>query len=63
MGIPGDRLGIRSEYAPFSVNTQLWALQNLRLVGEYDAPCSPCIILIKAMHDAHVCGPVGACGF
>ena len=64
VGIPEDRLGIRNEYAPFLLNTQLWALQNLKLVGEYDGSRSPYIILIKAMHDAWVMGPVpAACGF
>ena len=42
-------LGILSEYGPFSVNTPIWRLQNLRLVSEYDGPRSPCIILIKEM--------------
>ena len=43
-------LGILSEYGPFSVNTPIWRLQNLRLVSEYDAPRSPYIILISEMH-------------
>ena len=56
LGIPRDRLGIPSEYAPFLLNTHLFALRNLKLVGEYDASRSPYIILIKAMHDARVMG-------
>ena len=69
LGIPRDRLGIPSEYAPFLLNTHLFALRNLKLVGEYDGSRSPYIILIKAMHDARVTGqaihgPVdAACGF
>ena len=66
-GIRGDRLGIPSEYAPFLLNTHLFALRNLKLVGEYDGSRSPYIILIKAMHDARVMGqaihaPVDAAG-
>ena len=56
LGILGDRLGIPSEYAPFFLNTHLFALRNLKLVGEYDGSRSPYIILVKAMHDARVMG-------
>ena len=65
MGIPRDRLGIRSEYVPFFVNTLFWALQNLRLAGEYGAPRSPFIILIKEIDggDANVAGRGDARGF
>ena len=61
VGIPGDHLGIRSEYAPFLVNTLFWALQNLRLVGEYGAPRSPFLILITEIDrvDANMGGPGG----
>ena len=67
LGILRDRLGIPSEYAPFLLNTHLFALRNLKLVDEYDGSRSPYIILIKAMHDARVMGqaihaPVDAAG-
>ena len=56
MGILTDRSGIRSDYNPFLLNTHLFALRNLKHVGEYDGSRSAYIILIKAMHDARVMG-------